>query len=303
MKESNEEYQLNGIRYILQESQQVQVAGCEELTGDVVIPKEVEGHPVTGMAPYAFSAGKISSLRLPKSMEKAGKYVFYRCFSLKKLCFSDAFMDIGAGAFTGCRLQELEIDFYRGERSCLKFIADEIRYALWVTMRYHRPDGRIDIAKVVFPEHYEEAVENTPARIVETHYHGVGGYYRQSFYNKELNYKEYDSLFPLALAQEEEDILIDIAAYRLQFPYQLKQAAKEAYRDYLMKHMEKAGQQYVVREDMSMLRFFGQEKLWNEEAMDQAIEKASEEKKLEALSLLMDEKRRLFPKKRKIFDL
>lgn len=307
MKESGREYQAeyqkNGIRYAVLEASQAQVAGCEDLEGEIAIPEEIEGHPVTSMAPYAFSAKRISSLALPASMEQAGKYVFYRCFSLKKLCFSDTFMDIGAGAFTGCRLQELEIDFYRGEQSCLKFIVDEIRYALWVTLRYHRADGRVDVAKVVFPEHYEEAVENTPARIVETHYHGAGGYYRQSFYNKELNYKEYDSLFPLALAQEDVEILIDIAALRLRFPYRLEEWARERYRDYLGEHIEQAGRQYVLREDLDMLRFFGKEKLWSEAAMGAAIEAASREKKMEALSLLMDEKRMLFPKERKTFEL
>lgn len=303
IKEWNKEYRLDGIHYILQDSSHMQVAGSEEMEGDIVIPEEIEGHPVTSIAPYAFSAKKISGLCFPRFLEKAGKYVFYRCFSLKKLCFSDAFMDIGAGAFTGCRLQEIEIDFYRGEQSCLKFIADEIRYALRITMRYHRADGHMDVAKVVFPEHYEEAVENTPARIVETHYHGAGGYYRQCFYNKELNYKEYDSLFPFALAQEEEEILVDIAAYRLRFPFRLGQKARETYMEYLAEHMEAAGQQYVLSEDMDMLRFFGREKLWEEEAMNQAIERASVEKKMEALSLLMDQKRILFPRKRKTFDL
>ncbi len=65
---------------------------------------------------YAFLAGKAGSLFLPETLEKAGKYVFYRCFALKKLCFGDAFTDIGAGAFTGCRLEEIKKEnFYRME--------------------------------------------------------------------------------------------------------------------------------------------------------------------------------------------
>ena len=53
-----------------------------------------------------------------------------------------------------------------------------------MTMRYCREDGSEERAKLIFPEHYEEAVENTPARIVETHYHGSGGDYRQCFYGQ-----------------------------------------------------------------------------------------------------------------------
>lgn len=302
-----EEITVNGIRYALWKEDgrlaQAQAVSCEELEGEVVIPAEVEGHSVVSLAPYAFSAKRIEGLVLPRTLQDAGKYVFYRCFHLKRLCFSDTFTDIGAGAFTGCRLEEIEIDFYQGQKSCLKFIVDEIRYALRVTMRYHHPDGQTETAKVVFPEHYEEAVENTPARIVETHYHGAGGYYRQSFYNKELNYKEYDSLFPMALAQEEEEILADIASYRLRFPYRLEKQAEEKYMEYLTGHMIQAGRQNVLREDVDMLGFFGRRRLWDKEALDQAVETASGERKLEVLALLMEQKRTLFPGRKKTFDL
>lgn len=301
------ELTVSGITYALWKEDdgfgRAEVTACEGLEGEVRIPAEVEGHTVRSLAPYAFSAGKAESLFLPETLEKAGKYVFYRCFALKKLCFSDAFTDIGAGAFTGCRLEELEIDFYQGEQSCLKYILDEIRYALKATLRYHRPGGRVETAIVIFPEHYEEAVENTPARIVETHYHGAGGYYRQSFYQRELNYSEYDSLFSLALAQEEEEILTDIAAFRLRFPYRLKERAEERYLAYLTGHMARAGEQYVRREDAGMLRFFGERRLWDEEALARAVRTASEEKKLEILADLIEQKRILFPSRKKTFDL
>lgn len=328
VEQDREEIVVNGITYILKAEERqsgclgvveypdkgtcsgeicrrcfAQAVSCGELEGEVVIPKEVKGHSVTSLAPYAFSAKRMESLVLPVTLREAGRYVFYRSFALKRLCFSDTFTDIGAGAFTGCRLEEIEIDFYQGEQSCLKFIVDEIRYALWVTLRYHRSDGRIDTAKVVFPEHYEEAVENTPARIVETHYHGAGGYYRQSFYQKELNFREYDSLFPLAIAQEEEEILIDIAAYRLMFPYRLEKKAEERYLEYLAGHMERAGKACVRREDLERLRFFGERGLWDKEALNQAIQTASGKKQLEALALLMEQKRRLFPGRRKTFEL
>ena len=67
--------------------------------------------------------------------------------------------------------------------------------------------------------------------------------------------------------------------------------------------MKQAGRQSVAREDLDMLRFFGERKLWSREALNQAIETASEEKKLEALALLMEQKRNLFPGRRKTFDL
>ena len=57
-------------------------------------------------------------------------------------------------------------------------------------------------AHMVFPEHYDEAVENTPARILFTEYHGSGTNYRQCFYSKELDFAEYDSLFDMAVVMD-----------------------------------------------------------------------------------------------------
>lgn len=75
------------------------------------------------------------------------------------------------------------------KKSCLKSIAEEMRYQLRVKLNYHKTNGEYEMTELLFPEHYEEAVENTPARILETHHHGAGGYYRQCFYNRELDYK------------------------------------------------------------------------------------------------------------------
>ena len=54
---------------------------------------------------------------------------------------------------------------------------------------------------------------------------------------------------------------------------------------------------------MEILRFLVQNKYVSEEALLSGIESASEERKTEILSFLMDEKRKLYPKKKKTFDL
>ena len=54
---------------------------------------------------------------------------------------------------------------------------------------------------------------------------------------------------------------------------------------------------------MDMLRFFGEKRLWDREALAQTVETASGEKKLEILAYLMEQKRRLFPSRKKTFDL
>ena len=79
-----------------------------------------------------------------------------------------------------------------------------------------------DIAeKETTKEAVEEAVENTPARILETHHHGAGGYYRQCFYNRELDYKKYDEMFYHTVAEDTEETAVELALNRLRFPEKL----------------------------------------------------------------------------------
>ena len=98
--------------------------------------------------------------------------------NLKLFHGTDAIVRMGSGVFTGCRLEKVEIDFMDGNKSCLKEILTEIRYQIIATLRYQGTE-----TKILFPEYYADAVENTPARIVETHYYGSGGEYRECFYN------------------------------------------------------------------------------------------------------------------------
>ncbi len=296
-----EKLEREGVRYIREEDGLL-VESCEDTDDEIVLPDRIGGLAVAGAGPYAFSGRHIRSIRLPRFLERLGGYVFYRCFELRSLSFSDRLRDIGAGAFTGCRLEKIEIDCYEGEKTCLKFIADEIRYRLDVTLRYHREDGSVDTAKVVFPEHYEEAVENTPARIVTTHYHGSGGDYRQCFYDRELNYVEYDSLLPRAVAEEDEETVVDIASFRLRFPYRLSGQARLRYEACLKEHIACAGKRYAKQENVDMLRFFGKCGYWTKEGIDQAIGIASGEGRTEVLSMLMDERRRSFAGGKKVFE-
>ena len=272
-------------------------------TEEVRIPDEIEGEPVRWAAPYAFARTRAVRIELPPHMEKIGNYSFYRCFGLRSLSFSDALMDVGSGAFNGCALRKIRIDHYRGEKSSLKFLVDELRYALCVTLVYHRADGREEEARILFPEHYEEAVENTPARIVETHYHGSGGDYRQCFYDRELNFAEYDRLFPRAVAEERREDALQLAALRLCWPYRLAEEARKRYEAYLRDHMSCAGKVYVEQGDLHMLRFFGEAGYWDREALEAAVDAAAKKKEAEMLGFLMDERRRLFPGKKKVFEL
>ena len=290
-----------GIRYRRNNDAAI-LESCEELEGEISVPEEIDGAVVIEAEDYAFSRKRITQLELPRYLKKIGRYTFYRCLTLQKLSFSDSLTDIGAGAFIGCNPKEVEIDFYQGEKSCLKSILDEVRYAFCVKMHFHKEDGTVETAVVNFPEFYEEAVENTPARILEIQFHGAGNRYRQCFYNKELNFAEYDSLLSWTINEDTEEWVTNLVAYRLKYPYKLSESAKERYEDYIKAHMNCAGRYFAEKEEMEMLKFLCENKYFTKEAMDIAIETSAQEKKTEILSMLMDEKRKLFPKQKKSFE-
>lgn len=84
-------------------------------------------------------------------------------------------MQVGTGAFTGCSgLKELVIHQKKGLKSCAKEILGELWQKIDVDFLYENGEAGGKRAHMVFPEHYDEAVENTPARILFTEYHGSG---------------------------------------------------------------------------------------------------------------------------------
>lgn len=302
-----------------------EIVRCFGRDPHVEIPDTIEGLPVAGAAPYAFSARKeredtdvcisqsgifaergellageaVESVCFPDSMEEIGKYIFYGCRNLKKLVFSDRLTGIGSGAFTGCRsLEYLEVHLTEGETTRVK----EILGDLWqrIDVEFIK-DG--EKSYLVFPEHYEEAVENTPARILFTQHHGSGNNYRQCFYDRKTDYRKYDALFTVARAWDKTDVLSDIALGRLMYPVQLTEEAREAYEDYFREHGVQAGEYLTEKEDLAAMRELSARGLWSEEALSAAIDYAAHNGKRETLGFLMEEKHRLFPVRRKKFDL
>ena len=175
--------------------------------------------------------------------------------------FSTA-VDIGAGAFNGCRqIDELTIGVIKGERSCLKEVLAELNESLTVFYRQYEKSGDGELkctgrAQLLFPVFYEEAVENTPARILETHVHGCGHRYRYAFEGTEFKFREYDSLFIHARAQESPQQAAVLALGRLRYPLELSQEASVMYREYLVQHPVEAAACLLKNDSMDDWRWF-----------------------------------------------
>ena len=77
---------------------------------DVVIPEEINGEKVLGIAEGAFEGETdITSIQLPSTLKSIDKNAFYGCTALEKIEIPDSVEYIGDYAFYGCeRLNEFE---------------------------------------------------------------------------------------------------------------------------------------------------------------------------------------------------
>lgn len=265
---------------------------------ELILPDEIEGEPVTGIGAYAFARTKITMVWLPLYLREVERYAFYRCKELGKLILSDSLPEIGGGALSGCQVRQVEMELMEGEKSCLKSILDEIRFGIKARLFYHL-DGKEQEVRILFPEHYEEAVENTPARILVTHHHGAGGYYRQCFYDRKLDYKKYDEIFFRAEAEEAPAVTAELSLNRLRFPFGLSESARASYEGYMKEHLTDAADVLFEADDSEGIRFLLRQPYWTGEAMEHALEKAAARGETELFSFLMEEKRRLFQREKK----
>ena len=305
---------------------------------NVMVPEEINHEKIVSIAPYAFSNHKtdeekdtvtvmvgesdgreelmagstVVEVHLPPTIEIIGNYAFYGCINMTTFHASDRVKRMGSGVFTGCRLSRVLIDFYEGEKSCLKEILTEIRYEVIAGLRYHGED-KITENKIIFPEHYLDAVENTPARIVENRYYGSGGEYRECFYRKELDYLKYDRQFSLSEARDNQIVTAAVALMRLKYPYKLNDAEKKIYEMYLKENIktvvealledESHSREFYTEDPVDILSYCCENKLFSEETIQEAVHMVSEKGQTEMLCILMDARHRLFSHRKRKFEL
>ena len=278
----------------------------------IEVPAQIEGMPVTVLAPYIFSQARrepdqkaaicgnqVKEIVLPDTVREIGNYAFYGCYYLEALTLSHRTHDIAGGAFTGCRhLKNLTFRMEQAEGYCMKDVLSEVHHEMKVKLVY--PNA---VCTLLFPEYYEEAVENTPARQLETQFHGSGYSYRQCFQDGVFQFGEYDRLFQEAQNLESEDFCIELAVTRLMEKARLSQDAEGVYQSYLLEHRMSAAGWCIEFEQNETLEFLTGFIDWQEEELSDLIEEANAKGRLEIQSVLMDYKHQHFGKKKKTFDL
>jgi hypothetical protein len=303
---------------------EVCILRCYGSSGSVVIPEKINGLPVTELSAYAFAqememepentgerpcicGERLEELYLPRTIKKMGRYIFYNCLRFWNFSFYSNIAFMGAGAFTGCEnLRCLTMHRLEGN-SCLREILQDLKQK--VTVECYRAieaaagDGQEMLCRLVYPEFFEEAVENTPARIISTQTHGMGIQYRNAFRNTQVQFREYDRLFVTGKYNIDLKVLSEIVISRLRFPYALEKDAREEYTQWLLAHLWDASSYLLEQENGEDLRWLAESFASASEQIDVLLETAKRREDAQAVSIMMDVKHRRFPTKKKKFCL
>ena len=217
----------------------------------VEVPEEIDGMTVSEIGDYAFANTKITRLSLPPSIRRLGRYALYNCNHLSEFSFPGSIRDIGAGAFTGCHhIKKLCVTIDKDSPSCLREILMEIPEEL--SVKYTCTEGT---ASLIFPEFFEESIENTPARIISIQTHGSGIQFRNCFLHKKFQFVEYDKCFSFAIVQERFEFLIQLILKRLRYPLCLSEQAKSDYTAYLNDHFDEAITYFTKKQDLETVSY------------------------------------------------
>lgn len=286
-----------------------------------VIPEMHGGLPVTELADRALARQDFREVYLPKTLRRIGRYGFYNCEKLEVLHFYAETREIGGGIFNGCRkIRELYIHMGTDERSALRDFVTEITGRLVV--HYYVPDsaggasapdvsgaagtpgGSVcerEAARLVFPEYYDEAIENTPARNLSFSIHGSGQKYRYCFGDRRIRFELYDKVFVHEVIEESTEDAAEIAVNRLMFPHGLWEEAKVQYMEFLDENffeIMEISLRDTERFQWLMDRAAGK---LSEEELEQLILKASSMRLAQVSGVLMDFRHRQYPPKKKKF--
>ncbi|MDO4475430.1 MAG: leucine-rich repeat protein [Lachnospiraceae bacterium] len=281
-----------------------------------------EEHILSGdCKPERVLSTQAEEIILPDGLEAIGEYAFYGCRDLHSLELPWDIHSLSGGIFVAVNnLRELRFRQKAGQedrkpceteavpaytmdevpgalRELLLEITDELDICLV------RPDGSI-YGKMVFPGYVEEGIENTPARIIDLHFEGMGYKYRQCFVQRQIDWNHYDQLFYETSVQELPETVRALCFARLMYPEKLGEKAKQDYLEYLKRDPAETARWIFRGTDLAPLKLLMQEEdYFTQPVLESFLQTALERKEREAVSLLMDYQRRRFPVKKKSYDL
>ena len=284
---------------------------CDE---NAALPDEIFGLPVTGLSDRALAHGakpapgeevrvlggaesedwdnrSIRSLTLPRGLQSVGDYAFMNLRRMETLRFFDGVRTFGSASFMNCRLfSRVELTRVSHEQGpALASLVQSLPQELDVTI--HRADGAT--LRLIFPEYFENYTENSPAHHFELKIVGGGYAYHGVFRAKKLAAADYDALWrDYVAAEHEEESALRLAFYRLHWPAELSDRAREQYASHLRMNLREALCFALHERDAHGLRLLLELGVPDANALEFALNESRALRFTEATALLLEQRRK-----------
>lgn len=269
----------------------------------VTVPEMGQGTVCIGR--YAFAENRnLEEVFLPDGVRVIDRHAFYNCRRLSKISVPGGLKSVEDGAFKNCEgLSNLELRQAEPGNTCLKHLVYDQNHALRVTIQYREKSSGQDMACLFFPDFEYEYIANEPARIFNEVGYGAGYLYQQCFFDKDVDYGRYDSIFRSACVSEPMETLAVIAMLRLLYPYLLLPEAAESYRKYLSGHLVSVCMMILKKDCREQLFMLEQLGYFTEESLPGLIEEAGKLRLGKGVAWLLDYRNKKFGQRKQEFDL
>ena len=152
-----------------------------------------------------------------------------------------------------------------------------------------------------YPAYWED-IEETPAHILLHTFSGQGYHYRQCFLENKLLPAEYDAIFPQGHDADDASVMAMLCFDRLRWPWQLSDAARDAYRDFLKTNTGRVLTRLLKAQDTEGIKVLLALDVMDTDAFAEGAALAAKADNAEAAALLADaehKKRAAAPQKKR----
>ena len=255
-------------------------------------PETEQLHPVCGSF--------VEEITLPDSLQVVGSCAFYNCRRLRLLSMGAQPLTVGSDVFLNCfALETLLVRAAPEAPTGLFAVVNNITEAVQAVFQ---PAGAARPAAALWYPAYWEDIEETPAHILLHTFSGQGYHYRQCFLENKLLPVEYDAIFPQGHDADDASVMAMLCFDRLRWPWQLSDAARDAYRDFLKTNTGRVLTRLLKAQDTEGIKALLALDVMDADAFVEGAALAAKADNAEAAALLADaehKKRAAAPQKKR----
>lgn len=285
-----EHYQLAEETVSDDEKKKLAPAIAENMTA--VVQQEEENNQGRTESLREIGGSYLERIVLPDSLRRIGRYAFYNCKQLTLMTIGKELTEAGSDAFMNChRLQNIHLRARPEEKTGVRLLLAQITSDIEVAF----DAGGECKAELLFPEYYENYDEIAPAHIFGRNITGEGFRARQCFADGIVDFKQYDTIFPKACAEESEETLCTLAWNRLRYPVDLGEQQRSMYETYCRGHAEVLQKRFVKKKSLEELQLLGTMGFFDREELEGCIRLSAAEGWIKGTAELQQMKQQLFP--------